>query len=64
MRTTLDLPKSLIDEAMELTHIRTKTDLIKTSLVNLIQKEKIRKLKTYFGKIDLEIDLDIMRDRK
>ena len=39
MRTTLDLPETLIEEAMALTHIQTKTDLIKTALMNLIQKE-------------------------
>lgn len=63
MRTTLDLPESLISEAMALTKIRTKTELIKTALTNLIQKEKIRELKHYKGKVDLEIDLDRLRDR-
>ena len=63
MRTTLDLPESLINEAMALTHINTKTDLIKTALQNLIQKEKIKDLKQYFGKINLDIDLDAMRRR-
>jgi Bacterial antitoxin of type II TA system, VapB len=28
VRTTLDLPETLINEAMALTHIQTKTDLI------------------------------------
>jgi len=63
MRTTLDLPESLIDEAMALTHIQTKTDLIKTALQNLIQKEKIKDLKRYFGNVDLGIDLNILRNR-
>lgn len=63
MRTTLDLPEALIHEAMALTHIQTKTDLIKTALLNLIQKEKIKNLKNYFGKVDLDIDLDVVRDR-
>jgi hypothetical protein len=63
MRTTLDLPESLIDEAMALTHIQTKTDLIKTALQNLIQKEKIKDLKRYFGKVDLSIDLNVLRNR-
>jgi hypothetical protein len=63
MRTTLDLPETLIDEAMALTHIQTKTDLIKTALLNLIQKEKIKDLKNFFGKVDLEIDLDTLRNR-
>jgi len=63
MRTTLDLPEALIDEAMALTHIQTKTDLIKTALQNLIQKEKIKDLKRYFGKVDLDIDLNLLRNR-
>lgn len=63
MRTTLDLPESLVNEAMALTHINTKTDLIKTALKNLIQKEKIKDIKQYFGKINLDIDLDAMRSR-
>jgi hypothetical protein len=63
MRTTLDLPEALIDEAMALTHIQTKTDLIKTALQNLIQKEKIKDLKRYFGKVDLDIDLNVLRNR-
>lgn len=63
MRTTLDLPEALIDEAMALTHIQTKTDLIKAALQNLIQKEKIKDLKRYFGKVDLDIDLNILRNR-
>jgi hypothetical protein len=63
MRTTLDLPKELVDEAMALTHISTKTDLIKTALQNLILREKSKSIKEYFGKLDLDIDLDAMRKR-
>lgn len=63
MRTTLDLPENLINEAMALTKIKTKTDLIKTALLNLIQKEKIKNIKKYFGKLDLDIDLDLIRER-
>lgn len=63
MRTTLDIPDSLLREAMALTHISTKTDVIKTALQNLIQREKVRDLKKYFGKVDLGIDLDSLRDR-
>jgi hypothetical protein len=63
MRTTLDLPESLLDEAMALTHVKTKTDLIKLALQNLIQREKIKDLKNFFGKVDLDIDLDQLRSR-
>ena len=63
MRTTLDIPESLMNEAMRLTHARTKTELIRVALVNLNQKEKIQGLKDYFGKVDLELNLDTLRDR-
>jgi hypothetical protein len=63
MRTTLDLPQALIEEAMRLTNIVTKTDVIKAALQNLIQKEKITGLKKYRGKLDLQIDLDTLRSR-
>jgi hypothetical protein len=63
MRTTLDLPESLIDEAMAITKIKTKTDVIKVALQNLIQKEKVKDIKKYYGKIDLDMDLDVLRKR-
>jgi hypothetical protein len=64
MRTTLDLPKDLIDEAMKATHINTKTKLIITALEDLIRKTKISELKRYKGKVDLEIDMDTIRGRQ
>ena len=42
MRTTLDLSASLLEEAMALTKIRTKTEVITRALENLIQKEKVQ----------------------
>ena len=42
MRTTLDLSAPLLEEAMELTNIRTKTEVITRALENLIQKEKVQ----------------------
>ena len=63
MRTTLDLSDSLLEEAMALTKIRTKTEVITRALENLIQKEKLQQLKNYYGKIDLDIDLDTLRKR-
>ena len=63
MRTTLDLPKGLINEAMGVARVRTKTALIKIALENLIQREKIKAITNYFGKINLNLDLDKMRQR-
>jgi hypothetical protein len=64
MRTTLDLPKDLIDEAMKVANIHTKTQLIITALKELIRKSKISELKEFKGKVDLDIDLKTIRDRQ
>ncbi|MBA4391900.1 MAG: hypothetical protein C0399_13330 [Syntrophus sp. (in: bacteria)] len=64
MRTTLDLPKDLIDEAMKATHINTKTRVIITALEDLIRKYKISELKGFKGKVDLNIDMDAIRGRQ
>jgi hypothetical protein len=63
MRTTLELPDTLIHEAMSLTQISTKTEVIKYALENIIQREKIKGLTDYFGKLNLDIDLNKLRNR-
>jgi len=64
MRTTLDLPENLLTEAMKVTHTSTKTRVIVLALEELIRKSKISDLKKYKGKIDLDINLDELRDRR
>jgi Arc/MetJ family transcription regulator len=63
MRTTIDIPEDLVNEAMRVTKASTKTELIKTALHQIIQKNTIQDLKAYKGKIDLDINLNIIRDR-
>lgn len=64
MRTTLDLPEPLLNEAMKISHHRTKTSVIITALEDFIRKNRIQGLKKFKGKIDLDINLDVIRDRK
>ena len=64
MRTTLDLPEDLVTEAMQVTSTSTKTAVIIRALEELIQKEKLQALKSFKGKIDLEIDLETLRNRQ
>ncbi len=64
MRTTLDIPEDLINEAMETTQISTKTKVIITALEGLIRKSRISDLKKYKGKVALDIDLDVLRQRQ
>ena len=64
MRTTLDLPEDLLNEAMKVAHINTKTKVIITALEELIRKAKIAEIKKFKGKVDLDIDLDTVRGRQ
>ncbi len=63
MRTTIDLPEELLNEAMKATHIRTKTHVIIKALEELIRKSKISELKHFKGKVHLNIDLNLIRGR-
>ncbi len=63
MRTTLDLPEKLLLEAMKVTQTNTKTGVIVRALEELVRKSKISDLKKYKGKIDIDINLDEIRDR-
>lgn len=51
IRTTLDLPEKLLDEAMKAARVKTKTQVIIIALEGLIRKSKISDLKQYKGKI-------------
>ena len=64
MRTTLDLPASLITEAMKLSHQKTKTAVIINALEDFVRKTRISGIKKYKGKVDLDIDLDTLRKRR
>ncbi len=64
MRTTLDLPQDLLDEAMKLIRIQPKTKVIITALEELVRKARLAGIKTYKGKVDMDIiDLNTLRGR-
>jgi len=64
MRTTLDLPEELVNEAMRTTRIGTKTKVIIIALEELIRKSKIAELKDFKGKVALAMDLNAIRGRQ
>jgi Bacterial antitoxin of type II TA system, VapB len=63
MRTTLDLPAPLLDEAQRLLGFKSKTDTIVLSLTELVRRRRIDELKNLVGRVDLTIDLDRSRRR-
>jgi hypothetical protein len=63
MRTTLDIPEDLLEEARALLGFKSKTDTIILSLRELIRRKRIEELKSMMGKVQLEIDLPASRRR-
>lgn len=64
MRTTLDLPKDLLDDAMKASHQKTKTATIIAALQDLVRKNRLQELRQYQGRVPaLDVDLDVLRKR-
>lgn len=63
MRTTLDLPDGLAEEAVRLLGFKSKTDAVVVSLQELIRRKRLAELKTLLGHVDLEIDVGRSRRR-
>jgi Arc/MetJ family transcription regulator len=57
MRTTLDLPEDLLEEARKLLGFKSKTDTVVLSLRELIRRRRIDELKSLMGHVDLQIDV-------
>jgi hypothetical protein len=63
VRTTIDLPQKLVEEAMKVSHQRTKTAVIVAALEDFVRKSRIQGLKKFRGRVNLDIDLDKLRKR-
>ena len=63
MRTTLDIPQPLLDEAQRLLGFKSKTDTVVQSLRELIRRRRIESLKELLGHVTLDIDLPKSRRR-
>lgn len=63
MRTTLDLPEPLVEEARRLLGFKSKTDTVVVSLQDLVRRKRIEELKSLLGKVKLELDLPRSRRR-
>lgn len=61
MRTTLDIPVELLEEAQRILGFKSKTDTVIVSLKDLIRRKRVDELKEFVGKLNLEIDLPASR---
>ncbi len=63
MRTTLDIPEPLLDEARRILGFKSKTDTVVVSLRELIRRQRIDELKAMMGAVRLDIDIAKSRRR-
>jgi Arc/MetJ family transcription regulator len=63
MRTTLDIPADLIEEARRALGFKSKTDTVVVSLRELIRRKRLEELRDLLGKVRLEIDIPASRRR-
>ena len=62
MRTTLDLPENLVDEARAAVGFKSKTDTVVYALREVVRRSRVEDLKSMFGTV--RIDLDISKSRR
>lgn len=63
MRTTLDLPDNLVEDARAALGFKSKTDTVTHALKEVIRRKQIEELKSMFGKVKIDIDLAKSRRR-
>jgi len=61
MRTTVDLPVDLIDEARRLAGTSSKTATLIYALQELIRVKRLEELRALRGRLDLDVDVDALR---
>jgi hypothetical protein len=63
MRTTLDLPIDLLEEARSVLGFKSKTDTIVLALRELVRRRRVDELKDLLGKVELDIEIPRSRRR-
>ena len=62
MRTTLDLPLDLLEEARVALGFKSKTDTVVLALRELVRRRRLDELKALIGRV--ELDVDVARSRR
>ena len=63
MRTTLDLPEELVEQARNALGFKSKTDTVVLALREVVRRRRLDELKDLLGRVDLQIDIPASRRR-
>jgi hypothetical protein len=64
MRTTLDLPAELLEEARAALGFKSKTDTVVMALRELVRRRRLEELKGLMGRVRLDVDVPRSRRRR
>jgi Arc/MetJ family transcription regulator len=64
MRTTLDLPGELLEEARAALGFKSKTDTVVHALRDLVRRRRLDELKSLMGRVRLDVDVPRSRRRR
>ena len=63
MRTTLDLPADLVEEARNVLGFKSKTDTVVLALREVVRRSRVDELKALMGRVQLDVDIPRSRRR-
>ena len=63
MRTTLELPDGLVEEARSAVGFKSKTDTVVFALREVVRRSRVDELKAAFGTMRVDLDLSESRRR-
>ena len=63
MRTTLDLPADLVEEARNVLGFKSKTDTVVLALREVVRRSRVDELKALMGRVQLDVDIPHSRRR-
>jgi Arc/MetJ family transcription regulator len=64
MRTTIDLPGDLLEEARAALGFKSKTDTVVLALRELVRRSRLDELKALMGRVHLDVDVPRSRRRR
>lgn len=63
MRTTLDIPEDLLEEARSKLGFKSKTDTVIVALRELVRRRRLEEIKELYGNLEVTVNLPRSRRR-
>ena len=64
MRTTLDIPPGLVEEAREAIGFKSKTDTVVFALKEVVRRSQVQDLKKLITRLDYDFDPTLIRKKE